>query len=332
VNDAVWRSTPTGGASDRRRPTPPAVHDDRMAQVGDPAHWRRAWKPGKANQGAPGSDGRPREDVPTFAREHGPTVRHARRDGTSQPAPGRRVAMPKPGGRVSWSGTAARRRRWGPLTARRAPRGSPRSGGTTVIKGCRRPAGPGHKRARRGARQGEPHARSDHAADAPRERVQKPGGRTEAVGGRGCTCRGTKRRWSDAACADGKHRIRQLTGRAWGVSMASRLARLARDGRGGMHDVGIADDDRPIPEVDHGRRRRLRRCDGKQGRRGRPKGRHLLALGPGKRQALRTARSAKGDWPRSKPLAMQAGMTKAWRPRQGVRAGRDLGLQAPGDA
>jgi hypothetical protein len=36
VNDSVLMSNPTGGVSDRRRPTQPALHDDLMAQVVDP--------------------------------------------------------------------------------------------------------------------------------------------------------------------------------------------------------------------------------------------------------------------------------------------------------
>jgi RNA-directed DNA polymerase len=44
--------------------------------------------------------------------------------------------------------------------------------------------------------------------------------RTEAVVFLGFTFRGTKLRWSDDAFADFKHRVRQLTGRSWGVSMA----------------------------------------------------------------------------------------------------------------
>ena len=81
MNDSAWRSTPTGGGRDRRRPPPPAVHDDLLAQVGAPATRPRAGKPVKANQGAPGIDGLPREALPAFAREHGPPVRHARLEG-----------------------------------------------------------------------------------------------------------------------------------------------------------------------------------------------------------------------------------------------------------
>jgi RNA-directed DNA polymerase len=99
VNDAVVMSTPTGGVSDRRRPTPPAWHDDRRAQVVDPATLQRAWKQVKANRGAPGIDAMPLEDFPAFAREHWPALRQALLDGTYRPAPVRRVAIPKPGGR-----------------------------------------------------------------------------------------------------------------------------------------------------------------------------------------------------------------------------------------
>src|SRR5512134_2447012 len=43
----------------------------------------------------------------------------------------------------------------------------------------------------------------------------------------GFTFRGTKLRWSHRAFEDFKHRVRELTGRSWGVSMAHRLAKLA---------------------------------------------------------------------------------------------------------
>lgn len=38
---------------------------------------------------------------------------------------------------------------------------------------------------------------------------------------------GTKLRWSEASFADFKHRIRELTGRSWGVSMDYRFGKLA---------------------------------------------------------------------------------------------------------
>jgi hypothetical protein len=57
-----------------------------------------------------------------------------------------------------------------------------------------------------------------------------------------------------------RHRLRKLTGRSWGVSMAYRLRKLAEHVRGWMGDFGISDDDRPIPKLDHWLRRRVRMC------------------------------------------------------------------------
>jgi RNA-directed DNA polymerase len=90
--------------------------------------------------------------------------------------------------------------------------------------------------------------------------------RTDAVVFLGFTFRGTKLRWSDAAFADFKHRVRQLTGRSWGGSMAYRRERLARHIRGWMNYFGLSDDYRPIPELDHWLRRRIRMCYWKQWR------------------------------------------------------------------
>jgi len=50
--------------------------------------------------------------------------------------------------------------------------------------------------------------------------------RTNEVTFLGFTFRGTKLRWSNAAFDDFKHRVRELTGRSWGVSMAYRLDQL----------------------------------------------------------------------------------------------------------
>jgi RNA-directed DNA polymerase len=156
--------------------------------------------------------------------------------------------------------------------------------------------------------------------------------RTEAVVFLGFTFRGTKLRWSDDAFADFKHRARQLTGRSWGVSMAYRLERLARYIRGWMNYFGISDYYRPIPELDHWLRRRIRMCYWKQWRRVRTKVRHLLALGTGKRQAILTALSSKSYWHLSRTLATQSGMTNAWLQSQGLISVRDLWLKAHGYA
>ncbi|MEW6444285.1 MAG: group II intron reverse transcriptase/maturase [bacterium] len=90
---------PTGGVCPRRGPTQPALHDNLMERVLDRANLQRAWMRVKANRGAPGIDGMTIDEFPAFARTHWADIRQALLDGSYQPAPVRRVLIPKPGGR-----------------------------------------------------------------------------------------------------------------------------------------------------------------------------------------------------------------------------------------
>ncbi|HET7267425.1 MAG TPA: group II intron reverse transcriptase/maturase, partial [Oleiagrimonas sp.] len=87
----------------------------------------------------------------------------------------------------------------------------------------------------------------------------------------GFTFRGSKLRWSEQAFAYFKHRVRKLTGRSWGVSMGYRLHKLAQYVRGWMAYFGISQYYRPIPELDHWLRRRVRMCYWKRWRKTRTK-------------------------------------------------------------
>jgi RNA-directed DNA polymerase len=144
--------------------------------------------------------------------------------------------------------------------------------------------------------------------------------------------RGIKLRWSARAFADFKHRVRQLTGRSWGVSMSHRLRQLAQYVRGWMGYFGISQYYRPIPELDEWLRRRCRMCYWKQWRRARTKVRHLLALGTDLRSAIRTALSRKGYWHLARTLATQVGMTNEWLKQQGLISIRALWMKAHGYA
>ena len=148
----------------------------------------------------------------------------------------------------------------------------------------------------------------------------------------GFTFRGNKLRWSDQAFADFQHRVRKLTGRSWGVSMSYRFSRLAQYLRGWMNYFGISEYYRPVPEIDHRIRRRIRMCYWKQWRWARTKVRNLLALGTHRRQAVMTAISRKSYWHLSKTLATQSGMTKEWLASQGLLSVRDLWIKAHGYA
>jgi RNA-directed DNA polymerase len=148
----------------------------------------------------------------------------------------------------------------------------------------------------------------------------------------GFTFRRGKRRWSDAAFADFKHRIRELTGRSWGVSMSYRLDKLAQYVRGWMGYFGISEYYRPIPELDEWLRRRVRMCYWKQWRKTRTKVQNLLALGVSKRAAILTAISSKSYWHLSRSLGTQTGMTNEWLRTQGLVSIRELWMKAHGYA
>ena len=148
----------------------------------------------------------------------------------------------------------------------------------------------------------------------------------------GFTFRRGKLRWSDAAFEDFKHRVRELTGRSWGVSMHYRFDKLAQYLRGWLGYFGISQYYRPIPELDEWLRRRVRMCYWKQWRHTRTKVRHLLALGTGKRVAILTAISSKSYWHLSRSMATQTGMTNDWLKAQGLVSIRALWMKAQGYA
>lgn len=121
----------------------------------------------------------------------------------------------------------------------------------------------------------------------------------------GFTFKRGRLRWSDAALADFKHRIRELTGHSWGVSMEHRFQKLGQYLRGWLGYFGISEYSRPIPELDEWLRRRIRMCYWKQWRLCRTKISHLLALGVGERTAIIAGVSSKSYWHLSRSRAKQ---------------------------
>jgi RNA-directed DNA polymerase len=137
-------------------------------------------------------------------------------------------------------------------------------------------------------------------------------GPTKACGFLGFTFQGTRISWSQEAFQDFRHRLRELTGRSWGVSLASRMRHLNEYIRGWIPYFGLSQYYRPLPELDAWLRRRLRMCCGKQWRSVRTKVRELLQLGTAKTTAILTALSRKGPWQLSRTLATQTGRTNQW--------------------
>jgi len=135
---------------------------------------------------------------------------------------------------------------------------------------------------------------------------------------------------SDPAMKDFKHRLRGLTSRSWGVSMAERFERLNRYLRGWINYFGISQHYTPIEKLDKWLRRRIRMCYWKQWRRPRTRITNLLKLGTSKRHAILTGISRKGYWRLSKTLATQTGMTNEWLEQQGLLSIRQLWMKVQG--
>jgi len=134
----------------------------------------------------------------------------------------------------------------------------------------------------------------------------------------------TKIRWSDQAFQEFKRRVRKLTGRSWGVSMEVRMRKIKEYIGGWMNYFGISEFYKPIPEIDHWLRRRIRMCYWKRWRRCRTRVRNLLSLGTFKKQAIMTSLSRKGPWHLARTLATQSGMTNKWLADQGLVVVKDL--------
>jgi RNA-directed DNA polymerase len=148
--------------------------------------------------------------------------------------------------------------------------------------------------------------------------------RTDDTSFLGFTFRGSSIRWSEKAFQEFKRRVKLLTGRSWFVSMEYRLSKLAQYLRGWMNYFGISEYYRPIPEIDHWLRRRVRMCYWKQWRYARTKVRELLKLGSYLKPAISVAISRKGPWHLARTLATQTGMTNQWLKEQGLLSVKEL--------
>lgn len=134
----------------------------------------------------------------------------------------------------------------------------------------------------------------------------------------GFTFKGKTIRWTDKAFKEFKRRVKELTGRSWGVSMSYRMKKLTEYIRGWINYFGISEYYRPIPLLDEWLRRRIRMCYWKQWRWCRNKVRELVKLGTSLRAAISVGLSRKGYWHLARTLATQSGMTNKWLEKQGL--------------
>jgi len=130
--------------------------------------------------------------------------------------------------------------------------------------------------------------------------------------------KGKKILWSPKSLANFKHRIRELTGRSWGVSWAYRYQQLRWYIVGWINYYGLSEYYRPVPLLDQWIRRRVRMCYLKQWRRPRTRIRNLIKLGVSKMTAIRLGLSSKGYYRLAKTKAVQIGLNNDWLKSQGL--------------
>lgn len=123
--------------------------------------------------------------------------------------------------------------------------------------------------------------------------------------------------WSAKSLKNFKHRIRQLTGRSWGVSWDYRYQKLREYVTGWMNYFSLVIFD-PVERLDHWIRRRIRMCYLKQWRKPRTCIRNLIRLGVPERLAISIGMSSKGYYRRAKTKAVQMGLSNQWLEEQGL--------------
>lgn len=140
----------------------------------------------------------------------------------------------------------------------------------------------------------------------------------------GFTFKGKQIRWSDKSLQQFKYRVRQLTNRTWGVSMAYRLFKLKQYLQGWIGYFALAKYYTPLPILDEWIRRRIRMCYLKQWRKPRTRIRNLISLGVPQLRAIHLGLSSKGPYRLAKTFAVQQGINNTFLAKQGLVSIKEL--------
>ena len=140
----------------------------------------------------------------------------------------------------------------------------------------------------------------------------------------GFNFRGKKIWVSEKSVSNFKHRLRELTGRSWGVSMEYRLASLRSYIQGWMAYYAIGCKYNDAVEFDHWLRRRIRMCYWKRWKKPKTRIREMIKLGASKHQAILTGLSRKGYWHLAKTLSTNMGLSNRFLQEQGLVSIRQI--------
>lgn len=150
----------------------------------------------------------------------------------------------------------------------------------------------------------------------------------------GFTFKGKKLAATAKAVIKFKHRLKNLTGRSWGISMRDRYGHIHVYVAGWMNYFGIGMRYTDIMELDHWLRRRMRMCYLKRWGRARKRIGELIRLGSPTHQAILTGLSRKGYWHLARTYATNCGLSKKYLEDQGLVSLRALwiGIHYPATA
>ena len=109
-----------------------------------------------------------------------------------------------------------------------------------------------------------------------------------------------------------KDRLRELTGRTWGVSMERRIHAINRFTVGWTAYFALAEGERPFRDLDEWLRRRLRQVRWKEWKRGPTRARNLRSLGVPAGKAHEWANTSKGPWRTAGSWILNTTLTKAY--------------------
>lgn len=109
-----------------------------------------------------------------------------------------------------------------------------------------------------------------------------------------------------------KDRLRELTGRTWGVPMDRRIHAINRFTVGWTAYFALAEGERPFHDLDEWLRRRLRQVRWKEWKRGPTRARNLRSLGVPAGKAHEWANTSKGPWRIAGSWILNTTLTKAY--------------------
>src|SRR5947209_4182445 len=310
----------------------PARTDRLMEEVCERENLKAALRQVKGNKGSAGVDGITVNQLPDYLKQHWPAIREQLLNGTYEPKPVRRVEIPKPDGgvrklgipRVLENGLVS-------PSVEGTPQGGPLSPllSNLVLNELDRELERRGHRYLRYADDCNIYVRSQRAGQRVMESitrfitqklklkvnetksaVARPQER-KLLGFSFSTGPEIKRMIAPKALERFKHRIRETTRRAKGVSMETTIAELAPYLRGWRSYFGFCETPYVLIQLTRWVRLRLRAAMWRQWKTPRRRRAALLALGVRPRLAKNTAGSGLGPWYLARAKALSVGLSNA---------------------